>query len=185
MASRTIRLAVAFACAAAAAGIAIAQDKKAPAPAPKDTKAAPAAAPAAGPQHAVYNVGDLKWGDAPPSLPKGAKVALLNGDPGKAGGFAIMAKFPSGYKVPPHWHSQDENVTVISGNLMMGTGDTGEEKGTHSLKAGGYSYMPAKTHHYVIAKGETVIQVAGQGPFDVTYVNPADDPRKAAAAPKK
>jgi len=177
-----VRAVTAALCATAMAGIAVAQDK-AKAPAAKDAK--PAASPAmdAGPKHAVYNVSELKWGDAPPSLPKGAKVAVLNGDPGKAGGFAIMAKFPAGYTVPPHFHSQDENVTVISGNLMMGTGDKADEKAAHSLKAGGYSFMPAKTHHFAMAKGETVIQVAGQGPFDVTYINPADDPRKAAAAP--
>ncbi len=173
-------------CATAMVGLAVAQDK-AKAPAAKDAKpaAAPAAAPAKdeGPKHMVYNVGDLKWGDAPPSLPKGAKVAVLHGDPGKAGGFAIMAKFPAGYTVPPHFHSQDENVTVISGNLLLGAGDKAEAKGAHSVKAGGYSFMPAKMHHFAMAKGETVIQVAGQGPFEVTYINPADDPRKAAVAP--
>jgi quercetin dioxygenase-like cupin family protein len=187
-----VRAVSAAVCATAVLGVAIAQDKAKPAAA-KDAK--PAAAPAApmkddkaaGPQHTVYNQSDLKWGDAPPSLPKGAKVAVLTGDPGKAGGFALMAKFPAGYTVPPHFHSQDENVTVISGNLMMGTGDKADAKAAHSVKAGGYSFMPAKTHHYAIAKGETVIEVSGQGPFEVTYINPADDPRKAApaAAPKK
>jgi quercetin dioxygenase-like cupin family protein len=189
-----LRIASAVVCAVAAFGV-VAQDKKAPAapaPAAKDTK--PAAAPAApaapaateatgGGMHAAMNQGDLKWGDAPPSLPKGAKVAVLNGDPGKAGGFAIMAKFPKGYKVPPHFHSQNENVTVISGTLYMGTGETADKKTGHALKPGGYSYMPAGTRHYAIAESETVIEVAGMGPFDVTYVNPADDPRKAAAAP--
>ena len=193
MASRAISIAAALVCASAVAGVAIAQDKKAPA---KETKAgAPAAAaPAAAAKdekmasaHAMYNLSDVKWGDAPPGLPKGAKVGVLNGDPGKSGNFVVVAKFPSGYKVAPHWHSNDENVTVLSGDLMMGTGDKADEKAAHGVKAGGYSYVPAKSRHWVIAKGETTIQIAGSGPFDITYVNAADDPRNApaAAAPKK
>jgi quercetin dioxygenase-like cupin family protein len=184
-----LRLASAIACATAMVGVAVAQDKPKPAPAPaaapapaKDVKTAPAAKDekATGPQHSAYNQSELKWGDAPPSLPKGAKLVVLNGDPGKAGPFVIRDKFPAGYKVSPHFHGQDENLTVISGTLVMGTGDKADEKGGHALKAGGYSYMPAKTHHYVIAKSDTVIQVSGTGPFDVTYINPADDPRNAA-----
>jgi quercetin dioxygenase-like cupin family protein len=185
-------IASAVVCAVAAIGIAAAQDK-AKTPAGKDAKSAPpAAAPAksdkmAGGQHMTYNMSDLKWGDAPPGLPKGAKVAVLNGDPGQSGNFVVMAKFPSGYKVAPHWHSTDENVTIISGDLMMGTGDTADMKTAHAVKAGGYSYVPAKAHHWVVAKGETTIQIAGSGPFDITYVNASDDPRNAApaAAPKK
>jgi len=178
--STLVRAVTAALCATAMVGIAVAQDKaKAPAAAAKDDKVMAA--------HATYNLGDLKWGDAPPGLPKGAKVAVLNGDPGKAGNFVVMAKFPSGYKVPPHWHSNDENVTVIHGDLMMGTGDKADEKMAHSVKAGGYSYVPAKAHHWVSAKGETTIQIAGGGPFDITYINASDDPRNAApaAAPKK
>ena len=182
----TIRIASAVMCAAAAFAV-VAQDKKAPAPAPAAKAAAAPAAPvkqemAAG-AHTAMNQSDLKWGDAPPSLPKGAKLAVLRGNPGEAGGFAVMAKFPKGYKVPPHWHSQDENVTVISGTVFMGAGDSADKKTGHALKVGGYSYMPAKTRHYAIAESEAVIQIAGQGPFDVTYVNPSDDPRNAAAAP--
>ena len=69
----------------------------------------------------------------------------------------------------------------------MGTGDKADEKTAHSVKAGGYSYVPAKSHHWVTAKGETTIQIAGGGPFDITYINASDDPRNAApaTAPKK
>jgi hypothetical protein len=33
--------------------------------------------------------------------------------------------------------------------------------------------------HFVWAKGETVIQLHGVGPWSLTYVNPDDDPRNA------
>src|SRR5207244_7493978 len=67
--------------------------------------------------HVVKGPSDVKWSDGPPSLPKGVKVAVLNGDPGKAAPFTLLLKMPAGYKVAPHWHSQDENVLVLSGTL--------------------------------------------------------------------
>lgn len=126
------------------------------------------------------NPADIKWGDAPPSLPKGAKLAVLSGDPGKEGPFVIRLKAPAGYKIPPHWHTQAENLTVISGTLYLGMGDKMDTAQAHALKAGGYHYLPAKAHHYAFSKAPTVVQVHGQGPFDINYINPDDDPQRAA-----
>src|SRR5262249_14626957 len=70
--------------------------------------------------HVLVRPDDIKWGPAPPALPAGAKAAVLAGDPGKAGPFVIRAQLPDGYKVPPHWHPTDENVTVLKGTFMMG-----------------------------------------------------------------
>jgi quercetin dioxygenase-like cupin family protein len=123
---------------------------------------------------------DIKWGDAPPSLPKGAKVAVLYGDPGKNGPFAMRLKAPAGYKIPPHWHSQAENLTVISGTFYLGIGDKAEANQAHALKAGGFHHLSAKTHHYAFTKTPTIVQVHGEGPFDITYINPDDDPQNAA-----
>ena len=125
------------------------------------------------------NPKDIKWGDAPPSMPKGAKLAVLQGDPGKAGPFVVRLMVPPGYKVAPHWHSQDESLTVISGTLYFGKGDKLEMSKAHALSVGGFHALPGKEHHYVFAKTRTVIQVNGSGPFDMTYINPDDDPQKA------
>lgn len=127
----------------------------------------------------MMNSKDIKWGAAPPVLPKGSKIAVLNGDPSKAGPFTIRLMMPGNYKIAPHWHSQDENLTVISGTLGLGLDDKMGGM-VHDLKAGGYHFLPAKTHHYAIAKGQTVVQVSGEGPFDITYLNAADDPSKMA-----
>jgi quercetin dioxygenase-like cupin family protein len=128
------------------------------------------------------NPEQVKWGDAPPVLPKGAKIAVLEGDPGKAGPFVMRLKVPANYRIAPHWHSKDENLTVVSGTFYLGEGDKPDAKAAHAIKAGGYHHLPANTHHYAFAKGgEAVVQVHGDGPFDITYVNPADDPSKAAA----
>src|SRR5262245_47954748 len=159
---------------------------QAPKPAPakpagegaKPAAAKPAAAKAA-PKHVIVTTGDIKWGPAPDGLPPGAQLAVLDGDPGKAGvPFTIRAKMPDGYKVMPHWHPTDESVTVLSGTLTVGMGDTWTDSALTSLKPGEFARMSKMAHHYAGTKGETVIQIHGMGPFGITYVNPKDDPRK-------
>ena len=129
--------------------------------------------------HVVIRPDGLKWIKAPPGLPPGAEIAILAGDPGKKGSlYAIRAKLPDGYKVPPHWHPSDENVTVIKGTLLVGKGEKFDKSATDDLPAGSYMRMPKGMRHFAMAKGETIIQLHGIGPFEITYVNPADDPRK-------
>src|SRR4029077_13439939 len=129
--------------------------------------------------HTFIDAEDIKWGDAPPSLPKGAKLAVLHGDPGKAGPFVIRLMVPPGYRIPPHWHSQPEQLTVISGTFELGLGDTVDLHKLHGLTAGGYHYLPANAHHYPMATGRTLVQLTANGPFDIMYINPADDPQKS------
>lgn len=128
-------------------------------------------------QSAVINVKDMKWSDAPPALPKGGKMAVLFGDPSKDGAFSIRAKLPAGYMVPPHFHSKDENLTVLSGALYIGMSDSVDKKTAQALQAGGFHHLPAKAHHYAFTKAPTVLQISGDGPFDINYLNAADDPR--------
>jgi len=122
---------------------------------------------------------DIKWGDAPPALPKGAKFAVLYGDPTKAGPYVIRLMLPVGYKIAPHFHSLPENLTVISGTFYFATGDKFDKAHAHAMKEGAFHYLPAMAHHSAQAGSKTIVQVHGQGPFDITYVNPADDPQKA------
>ena len=129
-------------------------------------------------EHQAFNASELKFQAGPPGLPKGGEFAVLSGDPTQSGSYAIRAKFPAGYTVPPHFHSQDENVTVISGKLAMGLSDQINGSNEKTLTPGGYMRLPAGVHHYAVAKEDTVIQVHGQGPFDINYLNPKDDPRK-------
>ena len=121
---------------------------------------------------------DIKWQDGPPSLPKGAKFVILEGDPAKKGPFVMRAKMPDGYRIPPHTHPKDERVTVLSGTLYLGMGGTFDKKAGKALTAGSYARTGAGMKHFGWTKGETVIQVHGEGPWTITYVNPDDDPRK-------
>jgi hypothetical protein len=128
--------------------------------------------------HVVVRPADVKWLPAPPGLPAGAKVAVLTGDPTKSMPYVLRAKLPDGYKVPPHWHPTDENVTVIQGTLMVGKGEKFSAGDSEALPAGSFARMPRGMRHFAWTKGETIIQVHGVGPFDIIYVNAADDPRK-------
>jgi hypothetical protein len=127
------------------------------------------------------NPDEVKWGDAPPVFAKGAKMAVLSGDPGKAAPFVARLMLPANYKVAPHWHSADEDLTIISGTFYLAEGDKLDTKNAHAIKAGGFHHLPAKTHHFAFTKGPAVVQINGMGPFDITYINPADDPSKAPA----
>jgi hypothetical protein len=122
---------------------------------------------------------DVKWQDGAPSLPKGAKMALLEGDPSKEGPFVLRVKMPDGYRIMPHTHPKDERLTILSGTLYVGMGDKFDEKAGKALPAGSYGRMPAGMKHFAWVKGETVLQLNGEGPWAINYVNPNDDPRKA------
>ncbi len=124
----------------------------------------------------MTNPAALKWVDGPPTMPKGVKLAVLSGDPGKDGPYVIRLKAPGGYKVPPHWHTQTENLTVISGTLYLGGGDTMDMGAAHVLKTGGFHAVPGGAHHYAFTKTATVVQIHGTGPLDIKYVDPKDDP---------
>ena len=138
--------------------------------------AASVAAPLQAADEVSLNTNDIKWGAAPPVLPKGAKVAVLNGDPFKPGFYTIRLSAPANYKIAPHWHTQAEDLTIISGALYLGMGDKMDTKGAHALKTGGFHHLPGKMHHYAFSKSPTVIQISGEGPFDINYLNPKDDP---------
>lgn len=127
--------------------------------------------------HAMLNNADLKWMDVPPGLPKGAMVAVLSGDPSKAGTFTIRLKFPANYAVKPHWHPTAENITVIEGTLYMGTQETFNKQNAGKLEKGGFASMPAKFVHYAFCNDPVVLQIHGMGPFAITYINKNDDPR--------
>jgi quercetin dioxygenase-like cupin family protein len=130
--------------------------------------------------HTMITPNDVKWGPVPPSLPSGAQIAVLSGDPSKAEPFTIRLKAPDGYKIMPHWHPTDENVTVLEGTFVMGVGEKFDEAAAHETSVGSFVRMPKGTRHFAMAKGQTVVQVHAVGPFVINYVNPNDDPRKQA-----
>ena len=135
-----------------------------------------AAAPLAG---QVASGDSIKWGPAPPFFPAGAKFAVVQGDPGASGEYTVRLQMPAGYAIAPHWHPTDEHVTVLSGALLLGMGDQADRARATRIAAGGFITAPANGHHFAIAAMPSVVQVHGMGPFAITYVRAADDPRTA------
>jgi quercetin dioxygenase-like cupin family protein len=130
--------------------------------------------------HIVVPVDKVQWGPAPPILPAGAQLAVLEGNPGAKGPVVMRLKLPADYVIPPHWHSMHERITVISGTFHIGDGDSVDRKASQTLAAGGFLSLPAKMHHYAWTNAATVVQINLEGPFDLFYINPADDPTKKA-----
>ena len=132
-------------------------------------------------QQLIQNEHEAKWSDGPAMLPPGAKIDVVQGDPGGAL-YTARLKFPANYEIPAHSHPTDEHVTVLSGTLYMGMGDKLDPEGGTALTVGGFALMPAKMNHYAYTKKATTILLHGMGPVEFIYVNPADDPRNAGQA---
>jgi quercetin dioxygenase-like cupin family protein len=133
---------------------------------------------AASPAQTKTGAAQLKWMDGPPGLPSGSQFAVVSGDPGKAGMFTIRAKFPADYAVPAHHHPTDERVTVLSGRLGYGMSNKLDKAKAKTLTAGHHVVMKSGMNHWVYARGGPAeIQVSAKGPFQITYVDPKDDPR--------
>lgn len=132
------------------------------------------------PEHILMAPTEAKWGPPPPVFEKGMSFTVVSGDPNKPGLYVVRAKMPAGYKVAPHWHPTDEHVTVLSGTMAIGMGEKFDEASMKTLPVGGYAQLPANMRHFAMAKTAATIQIHGQGPFALTYVNPADDPSKRA-----
>ncbi|HEX6503674.1 MAG TPA: cupin domain-containing protein [Terriglobales bacterium] len=127
----------------------------------------------------AFAADQIQFGPAPAFLQPGAQLAVLEGDPGASSGdFTVRLKMPADYKIAPHWHPKRENVTVISGALKVGMGDKFDSSKMGTFAAGSFAYLDPDMHHYVMASGETVVQVHGMSPLQFNYVNPEDDPSK-------
>ena len=168
-------------------GVATAQTKTTTKKSAAKTAAAtaPAKAADAGSAHVkAFTPDQVEWGPAPNALPAGAQIAILEGDPMKAGPYTIRLKLPNNYKIPPHSHSRNEHVTVINGSIHVGMGDKFDEQATTTFGTGSFAVIEAGQHHYGVAKNDmmfkgkdTVLQLHGEGPWEIHYVNASDDPR--------
>jgi quercetin dioxygenase-like cupin family protein len=129
-------------------------------------------------EHKLVTPQEIKWGPAPPSVPAGAQAAILYGDPGKDGMFALRLKVPKDYHIPPHTHPKPEIVTVVSGTARLGMGPKADRAKAQVLPAGSFFALPPGSAHFLFADEETVVQITTTGPWGVDYVNPKDDPRQ-------
>lgn len=125
----------------------------------------------------IHQPDKIEWKEGPAVLPRGAKFAVLEGDPAKEGPFVLRIKMPDGYRIPPHTHPKVERVTVISGTFHLGMGKKFDAAAGTVMPAGAYGFWEPEMEHFAWSKGETVVQLHGMGPWGIKYVNPDDDPR--------
>src|SRR5689334_14629567 len=136
--------------------------------APISTVPMPAAWPAETTQMISRSNEQLTWTDfSPPGFPAGGKITVLQGDPFSPGQFVLRLQLPDGYQIPLHWHPTGEYVTVISGEAQFGTGNAVDMSSTQRFHAGDFAFIPARQAHYGRATGTTVLQISGQGPFQL------------------
>ena len=128
--------------------------------------------------HGIFPPSAITWKDGPPSLAAGAKFAVLEGDPSKEGLFTMRLWLPNGFRIMPHWHPAVEHVTVVSGTFHVGMGDTFEADKAGALSVGTFAFLAPQMHHFAWAEGDTVVQLHGVGPWQINYLDPANDPRK-------
>jgi quercetin dioxygenase-like cupin family protein len=129
-------------------------------------------------KHVLVPADKVQWGPAPPALPPGAQIAVLEGNPAEKGPVTLRLRFPADYNIPAHWHSMTERVTVLSGTFHVGMGDKLDRAASQTLEPGGFVSLPASMRHFAWTTTPTIVQIELQGPFDIFYVNPTDDPQK-------
>lgn len=115
----------------------------------------------------------LAWADfSPPGFDPGAKMVVLHGNPGAKGDYTLRLQLPDGYKFPVHWHPGGEHLTVLSGTLLLGMGNAADWNAVSNYGPGDFLYIPPRHPHYGGARGTTVIQLHGEGPFQLFLGSP-------------
>ena len=132
--------------------------------------------PYGGEGHVMVNASDLKWGDVA-SMAPGAEIAVIEGESSEKEPFTFRLKLPANYRIDPHVHPEFERVTVLSGKLHFGHGEEFDRTKTKALEPGAVAIMAPGEPMFGYTEEETVIQLHGNGPWGIEYLDPADDPR--------
>jgi len=136
------------------------------------------AAPMWAAEYIAVTLPDIKWNDAP-SIGAGAKAAVIDGDPTLSGSFVMRLKVPPKTTIKVHTHPADENVTVLSGTLYFAAGDKFDTKAAKAFGAGSYFSIGKGNPMFAFTTDkEAILQVHGNGPWGVSYLDPADSPAK-------
>jgi quercetin dioxygenase-like cupin family protein len=133
--------------------------------------AAPVAYAEVPPGTIQFSADDISWKPAPPTMPAGTQIAVLEGDPSKPGMFTIRLKAPAGSAIAPHTHPRPERVTVLSGAVEVGFGETATRESVRRFEGGSFYVNPPGFAHFLFIPEETVLQITGEGPWQVIPAN--------------
>jgi quercetin dioxygenase-like cupin family protein len=122
---------------------------------------------------------NLQWTE-PKAIPAGTRMIMVYGNPGEPGPYIFRVRFPAGYKLPPHRHTDRRQVTVLEGSYWSAAGETFEQDKLKRFGPRDYYITEGNVPHFAWAETEVLIQEAGFGPISnpIQYVRPEDDPRK-------
>lgn len=109
----------------------------------------------------------MPWRPGPATLPPGARVAVLEGDPGRPGIFTMRLEIPAGSLIPLHTHPRPERVTVLSGEVGVTLGAASTERTRERFHAGDYYVNPPDVPHEVEFVETSVLQITGEGPWEI------------------
>jgi len=142
--------------------------------APSTITPLPATLPAEQSDMVARSAGSLTWSDfSPRGFPPGGKISVLHGDPFSGGRFVLRLSLPDGYQVPIHWHPSAEYITVISGSASFGMGNSVAESMARTFNAGDFVFVPPRQPHFAQARGPVIIEISGNGPFQLNLGVPA------------
>jgi quercetin dioxygenase-like cupin family protein len=119
---------------------------------------------------------DVHWFHIPGLFPRGARMALVSGDPVQPGTLVALISMPEGYRMPPHAHTYDERVEVLQGTFLVGVGDKLDSKKTAALTTDDTATAPAGVNHFAVARGATIVRGVSQSPYVVNYVRITEEP---------
>lgn len=113
------------------------------------------------------------WKPGPPGMPAGTQIQILEGDPRATGMFTLRLKVPAERRIAPHRHPQAERVTVLAGAAYVGFGEKHDARALKRFGAGSFYVNPPEVPHFLEFREETVVQITGQGPWEVHYLGVA------------
>lgn len=120
----------------------------------------------------------LEWAPlTPPGFDEGMELSVVQGDPSAAEPYVVRLRFPDGYRFPPHFHPNAENLTVLEGSFQLAMGETADDAQLKTYAPGDFLYIEGKHPHFGGATGTTVVQLHGSGPFEVIVVGSPEDKR--------
>lgn len=127
-------------------------------------------------EHVTVLPSELEWKEVD-SLPSGATVAIIEGNPSQPEPFTMRLRFPANYVLPAHTHPTTERVTVLSGTLFLAAGGELTREAARGLTPGSVTVMPPRMEMWGYTEGAVEIQLNGIGPWGIDYLNPEEDPR--------